>query len=91
MICLHCGYCCTNMLVVIVDNPELGIVEGNLKANEDNTRCQHLTSDNMCAVHDYEWYKETPCYAHGQIERGNTNCRMGEYLLQKKQNEKVID
>jgi len=84
MICLHCGYCCTNYLVVIVDNPELGPIEGNLVAHYGDKRCKHLTNNNMCAVHHYDWYKDTPCYAHTQIERGNTNCRIGEYLLLKK-------
>ena len=81
MICLHCGYCCTELLVVIVDNPELGIVDGNLKGKEDG-RCQHLDeNNNMCKVHNYPWYKETPCFAHTQIEHGNTKCRIGEYRL----------
>ena len=29
MINLHCGYCCKNLSVIIVDDPELGIVEEN--------------------------------------------------------------
>jgi len=88
MICLRCGYCCKNYLVTIVDDPSLGPVEGNLTVHEgDGTPCKHLLGEGpgsySCGVHDRDWYKETPCYSHGQIERGNTNCRMGKYILEK--------
>jgi hypothetical protein len=77
------------MFVVIVDKPELGIIPENLKDHMGDGRCQHLTEDNMCAVHHYEWYKETPCYAHTQIEENeDCLCRMGEYLTKKQKNEK---
>ena len=89
MICLRCGYCCINSMVIIVNDPEKGVVEGNLIAHlGDGTPCQHLRGDRpgeySCVVHDQEWYPQTPCFSHGQIERGNTNCRMGEYILNKK-------
>ena len=84
MKCLHCGYCCTNLFVVIVDDPKLGIVKENLKQKEEG-RCQHLDDDNMCRIHDMPWYKDTPCFDYTQIEQGDTNCRTGEYMLNKKQ------
>jgi hypothetical protein len=75
-------------MVVIVDDPKLGIVEDNLKAVGFNgpERCQHLVGDKpgeySCAVHDEPWYCETPCASHGQIERSPTDeCRMGRYIL----------
>ena len=88
MICLRCGYCCLTPMVVIVDDPKKGIQEGNLKAiNCLKERCPHLQGKEAghysCAIHDKPWYKKTPCAIHGQIERGNQNCRMGEYQLKK--------
>ena len=87
MICLRCGYCCKNYFVQIVDDPEVGIDEGNIiTLYGDGTPCQHLKGDKpgeySCAIHDYLWYEETPCFSHTQIENGNTNCRMGKYILE---------
>jgi hypothetical protein len=88
MICLRCGYCCKNYCVVIIDDPKKGISQDNMIVlNGDGTPCKHLIEDNegcSCALHDYPWYKDTPCFAHGQIERGNTNCRLGEFILENK-------
>jgi len=86
MICLRCGYCCLTSMVVIVVDPDKGLKEGNFKAiNCLEERCPHLCGDEVgqysCAVHDKKWYKKTPCFSHGQIERGNQNCRMGEHIL----------
>ncbi len=85
MICLRCGYCCDAYCVVIVDDPEKGVVEGNLKFRDGTEKCQHLRGEKpgefSCGIHDREWYEETPCFQHGQIERKNSNCRMGEYIL----------
>lgn len=92
MICLRCGYCCNKYDVIIVDDPDKGPVEGNLKEKPSGQRCQHLRGDKpgeySCAIHDRPWYKDTPCFAFTQIERGNTPCRMGEYLLEKLKNAK---
>jgi hypothetical protein len=79
-------------MVVIVDDPAKGIREDNLVCHEGNGPCKHLQGikpgEYSCALHDKKWYKKTPCYAHSQIERGNTNCRMGEYVLKKEQEKK---
>lgn len=88
MICLRCGYCCKTCCVVIVVDPDKGPVKGNLKAvNLLEEPCPHLRGSKpgeySCAVHDRKWYKKTPCFAHGQIERGNQECRMGRFLLDK--------
>ncbi len=77
-----------NLCVVIVDNPDKGIRKDNLKFHEGKGRCQHLLGNKVgeysCAIHNKKWYKKTPCYQHGQIERNkNDHCRMGEYLLKK--------
>ena len=90
MICNRCGYCCMNSFVVIVDDPEKGPVETNMKAIGlgGPERCQHLKGDKAgeysCGVHDRKWYKKTPCFRHGQIEKSkDCNCRMGENMLKK--------
>jgi len=89
MLCLRCGYCCKHYMVVIIDDPEKGIVEGNFVVNEGNgVPCKHLRGDKpgeySCAIHDYPWYEDTPCFSHGQIESSPDNeCRLGAYLLKK--------
>jgi len=86
MVCVKCGFCCINYMVVIVDDPEKGLVKDNLIANEGNGPCKHLRGNEpgeySCAVHDYPWYKKTPCFSHGQIEASvDCVCRLGEYIL----------
>lgn len=86
MTCLRCGYCCLNLLAVIVVDPKKGIREGNLRAiDQSKERCPHLRGDKVgeysCAVHGERWYKKTPCFEHAQIESGNKKCRMGNYIL----------
>ncbi len=83
MKCLRCGYCCMNSFVVIVVDPDKGPIDGNLKAITG--RCPHLQGDKpgeySCAVHAKPWYKKTPCFNHGQIEKSKTDeCRMGAHL-----------
>ena len=92
MKCLRCGYCCIQYEVNIVDNPELGVIESNLKAKYTGERCQHLRGDvpgkYSCAVHNYSWYKQTPCYQFGQVELSeNDPCRIGEYMLKPENSE----
>ena len=87
MRCLRCGYCCTCYSVIVVDDPEKGPVPGNVVLHEGMGRCAHLLGDEpgslSCAVHSRPWYRETPCAAHGQIERSpRDKCRMGVYVLE---------
>jgi hypothetical protein len=71
-----------------VVNPDLGVVEGNVVAKECGTRCPHLVGDKpgeySCAVHDRDWYKDTPCFAHDQIGKEEDPCRIGKYILKVK-------
>lgn len=89
MKCLRSGYCCIHYDVVIIDDPEKGLAEDNLIHKPSGIVCQHLKGDNQgsysCSLHDYPWYKETPCFSHGQIEESpENNCRLGEYILKQK-------
>ena len=89
MKCLRCGYCCKNYFVAIVNDPELGIREDNIEMHEgQGNACKHLKGEKVgeysCSIHDKKWYKETPCFSHGQYERKDSNCRLGEHLLKAK-------
>jgi hypothetical protein len=89
MKCLRCGYCCVHLEVIIVDNPERGISEDNLIPKPTGERCKHLLGvepgEFTCAIHDKEWYNETPCFKHTQIEKTpECDCRMGNYTLKQK-------
>lgn len=82
MKCFRCGYCCINYAVIIVNDPEKGIVEGNLIFKDSGEKCPHLSfggSKSVCNIHSYDWYKETPCYQFTQI--GGTVCRIGQREL----------
>ena len=88
MICLRCGHCCTKYIVIIVDDPKKGLKENNLIEHWGNGPCKHLLGDTpgeySCAIHNYKWYKKTPCHSHGQIEQSpDCNCRLGEFILKK--------
>jgi len=74
--------------VVIVVDPKKGIQKDNLRGiNCLEEKCPHLQGSKpgeyLCAVHHEKWYKKTPCFSHGQLEKGNTNCRMGEFILKR--------
>lgn len=80
---------------MIIDDPEKGISEDNIIAHEGNGPCKHLDGNKpgeySCKIHNKPWYKETPCYSHGQIEKSPTDeCRMGIYILKNKLNFKKI-
>lgn len=86
MKCVRCGYCCKNYMVMIVDDPKKGLSKDNLILQRgDGTPCKHLKGDSpgnySCELHDYHWYKKTPCWAHGQLEYQDSICRIGEYIL----------
>jgi Fe-S-cluster containining protein len=98
MICLRCGYCCTKSIVVIV-KPEFVDealkIDSFEKAEEvyavkvSDEVCPHFEQEGVkasCKIHHYKWYKDTPCFSHGQIESSaSDNCRMGDYILNKKE------
>lgn len=92
MTCLRCGHCCIHYAVMIVSDPKKGLIEGNIEFHEGNgIPCKHLIGncpgEYKCAIHDEEWYKETPCYQFDQIGSVNSVCRIGEYKMKEKKNE----
>jgi len=87
MICLRCGYCCKHSAVIIVDDPEKGIVNGNLIPHGMDGKvsaCKHLVGELPgefeCAIHHYDWYVDTPCFDHNDDGR-DEDCRMGRHIL----------
>ena len=77
------------MLVAVVIDPAKGPAEDNLEAQGITGKpCRHLKGDKpgnySCAVHDYSWYKETPCHEHTQVEHTNSPCRTGLFTLRRK-------
>lgn len=96
MICLRCGYCCQNLSVIIVDDPSKRVTEDNIIHHEgkgSDYPCKHLqgvcSGEYSCKIHNEPWYKETPCYAHTQVEHSEeTECRMGRYLIDKQRENK---
>jgi len=50
----------------------------------NNHTCPYLEwydNGTYCTIHNYKWFKETPCYSHNFNQR----CRLGEYIKQNKQ------
>ena len=94
MICLRCGYCCKQYMVMIISDPDKGFREDNVESHGgDGVNCRHLEGSvpghYTCKVHDRKWYKRTPCYSHGQIESSpDTPCRMGEFVIKRYNKEK---
>jgi hypothetical protein len=87
MICLRCGYCCKKYFVAIVNDPSKGITDKNIIIQTGDNRCKHLVGTEVgkysCAIHDYTWYKETPCYQFDQVGKIDAPCRIGVYQLSK--------
>lgn len=87
MVCLRCGYCCIHYFVAIVNDPEKGLVEGNIVSYEGHGPCKHLRGNKpgeySCILHDKPWYDETPCFAHSQFERKESPCRIGAEIMKR--------
>jgi len=83
-------------MVMIVDDPDKGMKKENIVLKPSGERCRHLRGKDpgkfSCAVHDKKWYKKTPCFSHGQIERSPDDvCRTGEWMLKKvKEKDKAV-
>ena len=89
MKCLRCGNCCKTCMVMIVNDPDQGVSEDNIifQSGQDG-QCKHLKGNKpgeySCAIHDYSWYDETPCFQYGQIEKSpDTECRTGRFIMSK--------
>ena len=102
MMCLRCGYCCIAYDVMIISpeyvRPDLDLfspeVEHMIIHKKSGEVCPHLRWDGdkaICTIHDYKWYKYTPCAEYGQIENSvDDPCRLGQYFEDKKINVKNL-
>ena len=85
MKCLRSGYCCIYPSVVIAVNPDLGMVEGNMRLKAAGEVCPHLQGTEpgnfRCAVHELPWFRDTACHAFSQQETSDSPCRVGEHIL----------
>lgn len=92
MKCVHCGLCCVDYIVVIID-PEYANENFNMKTATENMfagkksfdPCPHLyweDHESRCRIHHFKWYNKTPCYAFGQYEENPDEvCRLGAWIL----------
>lgn len=84
MLCYRCGYCCMMYDVIIIKDIEKEIDLSNMEYKPSGQRCKHLQLKDdkyECSIHEHPNYKETPCYAFGQIEMTeDTPCRVGNKI-----------
>jgi hypothetical protein len=76
---------------MIIDDPDKGADEDNFAYYDGHNRCKHLVGDKAgeysCAIHDKEWYSETPCFNYTQIERSpKDKCRIGITIIERREN-----
>ena len=96
MICLQCGRCCSFPVgivkpeyVDIYDPTESDFekVKSWIMIKKEGEECPHIKWEGdkaICSVHDKEWFSDTPCGRHGQIEESITDkCRTGEWIKSK--------
>jgi len=92
MKCLHCGHCCLTYAIVVIKDPDKvpRETDDNIVLLDGTKRCPHLQGNKpgmyLCAIHDYPWFKDTPCGIYGQIENKDSPCRIGAHILKKEVN-----
>lgn len=70
--------------VTYTDNDAIDeIITSNLERKVSGERCRWLQGaccgGHSCELHEYPFYKDTPCSSHVQL--GGGRCRAGVYLL----------
>ena len=94
MICLHCGYCCIYLDVIILKDYDKAPSEENALHKHSNEVCPHLAIKNnkiICLAHDKIYYKDCPCDQHSQFESTNSFCRIGNHLINELKAKKLCD
>lgn len=83
--CKRCGYCCTFLAVVIVNDATKPPVEDNVEIHNGdgkNLPCKYLEGhkpgEYSCAVHDQPWYEDSPCYQHNSMSKA---CFIGTHIM----------
>jgi hypothetical protein len=71
--------------VVVVDDPEKGLVDGNVIVRNGTERCKHFIGNEpgkyACAIHDHPIYQQTPCFQFDQVGSPDSSCRIGVYNM----------
>lgn len=85
MKCVRCGYCCFQYVVVVIRDINKPLSEKNVMIKHTGDRCPYLEGRKpgkySCRNHGHRRYKNSPCDQHSQIERRDSPCRMGKYVL----------
>ena len=103
MECCRCGKCCSFPVVIVhpdyiseydPDETDINKVKQWVMIKEQGHHCPHLSWDGdiaICAIHHMEWFPETPCGRHGQVEDNpSRRCRTGKWNREKKLNVKEV-
>lgn len=83
MICLHCGYCCLYLDVIILKDYDKEPSEDNALHKRSNEVCPHLVISNgkiTCLAHGKKYFVDCPCDQYSQIESKNSFCRTGDFI-----------
>lgn len=77
MKCRHCGFCCIAYDVIVP------ISKTQCSYKPHNQKCWNLEFNDkaICKIHHEKFYKRSPCDSHTQIEKEDTDCRVGVYCL----------
>lgn len=92
MLCIKCAHCCywfNNAIVkpqyIDIIQTEADITEEKITIKYEKTFCPYLIKEKgqfSCTVHNYPWFKFTPCFKFIQIEEDDqTNCRIGDWYF----------
>lgn len=82
------------MVVVVVNDSDKGIIEGNIIVHKgEGKKCKHLKKENICNIHEKLYYKQTPCFDFTQVEKSeNTLCRLGVFIINSmKKGDSMVD
>lgn len=100
--CFRCGYCCVFYDVMVIRPSAVrrikdidDLSEGDIFHKKGGEPCPHLEYDGdeaVCAIHEYEWFQDTPCGRHqagliigecllGEAMREKTMCDLPRFVL----------
>lgn len=91
MKCVRCGYCCYQYDVIII-KPEFCVPEFKMSEvkefmvmhKKSGEKCPHLYFDGdiaVCKLHNFKWYKQTPCYTHNTEINNHLDCLLGTKVM----------
>jgi len=92
MICLRCGYCCIMYDTIIIKpnrvTSDLNLMDDTVYIHKPTgVKCPHLSfidGKAYCRIHHFSWFKDSPCDQFTQIGKEDSNCRIGDHMLNEK-------